>query len=353
MKFVTSSSADKGRAGHFDTRAGQVLTPTFMPVGTRGSIKSVPMQLIESMPIDVVLANTYHLHLKPGEKTVKSLGGLHEFMRRQGPILTDSGGFQVFSLANVRTITEEGVEFKNPENGDMVMIRPEDSMRIQVDLGADIIMAFDDLVGLEGEDALRTREAYDRTHRWLDRCIVEFDKLTKNMDEPPLLFGIAQGGLDRDLRLKSLERVQSTSVSGIAIGGLSVGESKEEMYEVLEYLEPQYDKYRPRYLMGVGDPPDLRFAYGHGIDMADCVIPTRNARHGSVWVSGDKQINLKSATHAEDSSVIEVGCGCYACSNGYSKGWLRHQFKVGDPVAGALCSLHNIYYLQQLAISYR
>ncbi len=352
---VNTRFGDSGRSGHFTTRAGLVQTPTFMPVGTRGAVKSIPMELVEAQDIDVVLANTYHLHLNPGEKVVAGLGGLHEFMRRRGPILTDSGGFQVFSLAHTRTITEEGVEFVDPRNGDKIFISPEKSMQIQLDLGADIIMAFDDLTGLDSADIGRTKEAYERTHRWLDRCVAEFKKLTANMsgDHRPLLFGIAQGGLDEELRVNSLRYVNDSGVDGVAVGGLSVGESKDDMYRILKLLAPHYDKDRPRYLMGVGDPPDLRVAYEHGIDMADCVIPTRNGRHGSVWVSGDKKLNLKNQEFETDSQVIEPGCGCYACRSGYTRGWLRHQFKIGEPLAGTLASLHNIYYLQQIAISYR
>lgn len=342
-----------GRSGTFYTRAGSILTPTFMPVGTRGAIKGVPMELVESTGVDIVLANTYHLHLQPGEKIVASLGGLHEFMRRQGPILTDSGGFQVFSLAHSRKITEEGVKFKDPKSGDEVMLTPEKSMQIQLELGADIIMAFDDLTGLNETDRKRTNEALERTHRWLDRCVAEFNKLTADMEKPPLLFGIAQGGLDENLRARSLEYVQSTDVSGVAIGGLSVGESKDEMYKILSLLSSLYDSSRPRYLMGVGDPPDLRFAFEHGIDMADCVMPTRNARHGSVWVTGDKVINLKNLEFADSSEVIDKNCSCYTCTSGYKRGWFRHQFKQNETLAGSLASIHNIHYLQQIAMSYR
>lgn len=342
-----------GRSGYFETRAGKVYTPIFMPVGTRGAVKSVSPEQLLTSGVEVVLANTYHLHLQPGEDVVKSLGGLHQFMQWTGPILTDSGGFQVFSLAHVRKITEEGVEFRDPKTGDKVFLTPEKSIQIQLALGADIIMAFDDLTGLDEHDRVRTDEAFQRTHRWLDRCVAEFKKLTQEMDNRPLLFGIAQGGLDKDLRKKSLKFVQETDVDGIAIGGLSVGESKTEMYSVLELLAPEYDSSRPRYLMGVGDPPDLRFAYEHGIDMTDCVIPTRNARHGSVWVKDDVKLSLKSAVHETVTDVIQPGCRCYACKQGFSRGWLRHQFKSAEPLAGTLASLHNIYYLQQIAKSYR
>lgn len=342
-----------GRSGYFDTRAGRVFTPVFMPVGTRGAVKSVTPEQLKDAGAEIILANTYHLHLQPGESVVGQLGGLHEFMQWPGPILTDSGGFQVFSLAHARTINEEGVTFKDPKSGDSIFLTPEKSMQIQIELGADIIMAFDDLTGLSDSDRGRTSEAFERTHRWLVRSINEFKKLTKDMPDRPLLFGIAQGGLDEGLRKKSLNFVQQTDVDGIAIGGLSVGETKSEMYKILELLAPLYDAHRPRYLMGVGDPPDLRFAYTHGIDMADCVIPTRNARHGSVWVENDARSNLKAAENEVATSAIQDGCACYTCTSGFSRGWLRHQFKSNEPLAGTLASIHNIYYLQQLAKSYR
>ncbi|MCA9348604.1 tRNA guanosine(34) transglycosylase Tgt [Candidatus Saccharibacteria bacterium] len=350
---VLKQNSRYGRSGYFETRVGRVYTPVFMPDGTRGAVKSVsPDQLLEA-GVEVVLANTYHLHLQPGESVIEELGGLHKFMNWPKPILTDSGGFQVFSLAHTRKITEEGVEFKDPKTGDKVFISPEKSVQIQLALGSDIVMAFDDLTGLSENDRARTNEAFDRTHRWLLRSIAEFNRLTKDIEKRPLLFGIAQGGLDEKLRLKSLKFVQETDVDGIAVGGLSVGESKTEMYKILELLAPHYDSGRPHFLMGVGDPPDLHFAYAHGIDMADCVLPTRNARHGSVWLSGDKKDNLKRLENESSKEVIDQACRCYTCRNGFQRGWFRHQFKQTEPLAGTLASIHNIHYLQQLAKSYR
>jgi queuine tRNA-ribosyltransferase len=219
-----------------------------------------------------------------------------------------------------------------------------------------MMVAFDDVVSLDAVGRERTLEAFERTHRWLERSIAEFDRLTKNLsdEEKPLLFGVVQGGLDKELRKKSLEIVQDSSVGGIAIGGLSVGESTEEMHEMLEYLAPLFDNSaRPRFLLGVGDPRDLRKAIECGIDMLDCVLPTRNARHGSVWISEDKRLNLKSEVHTHITDVIEPGCDCYACTRGFSRGFLRHQFKVGEPLAGTLASIHNIRYLQRICESYR
>lgn len=344
------------RTGKLKTRAGDVLTPTFMPDGTRGAVKSLTPDMVEQTGVQVVLANTFHLHLQPGEETVASLGGLHKFVNRQGPILTDSGGFQVFSLAKIRKITEEGVTFKDPSNGDMIFLSPEKSMQIQLKLGADMIVSFDDVTALDEKGRDRTLEAYERTHRWLERSLAEFKRLTKDMTEQerPLIFGVVQGGLDKGLRLKSLEIIQSSDVDGIAIGGLSVGETRQEMHEMLEFLAPHYDNSsRPRFLLGVGDPIDVRKGIECGIDMFDCVLPTRNARHGTVWVENDKKIHLTNEKYTADNSVIQEDCDCYACEQGFSKGFLRHQFKVGEPLAGTLASIHNIRYLERLCEQYR
>lgn len=350
--FVTEKKIGEfSRAGVLKVRGFEIATPTFMPDGTRGAVKSLTPEMVKGTGVGVVLANTYHLHLMPGEDVVASLGGLHEFTKQDLPMLTDSGGFQVFSLAHINKITEEGVTFKDPRTGDTVFLSPEISIQIQMKLGADMIVAFDDVVSLEQAARGRTLEAFERTHRWLERSIAEYERLTSGMkkDEKPLLFGVVQGGLDKNLRAKSLEIVQNSSVGGIAIGGLSVGESREEMHEMLEFLAPLYDDSpRPRFLLGVGDPADLRKAIECGIDMLDCVLPTRNARHGSVWTSGDKRINLKSEIHNLSTNVIDDICDCYTCKTGFSRGFLRHQFKVGEPLAGTLASIHNIRYLQRI-----
>lgn len=350
-------SSDGSRSAILNTRRMPVVTPTFMPDGTRGVVKSMTPEQVASTGTQVVLANTYHLHLQPGERIVRSLGGLHAFGKWQGPILTDSGGFQVFSLSKLRKITEEGVEFKHPVTGEMRMITPEKSIQIQFDLGADMIVAFDHLAGLgQGSNDKGVLEAFERTHRWLERCIAEYNRQTIGMtsEQKPILFGVVQGGLDKKLRQKSLHIVQSSSVGGIAIGGLSVGETKSEMYDILEFLADYYDdSARPRFLLGVGDPPDIRFAIEHGIDMLDCVLPTRNARHATVWVNGDKKIHLTNSQFVDDREVIDPGCDCYTCVSGYSKGFLRHQFKVKEPLAGTLCSIHNLRYLQKICESYR
>jgi queuine tRNA-ribosyltransferase len=327
-----------------------------MPVATRGAVKGLTPEEVAATGAEVLLSNTYHLHLAPGEKQVKKLGGLHAFDRWPGPILTDSGGFQVFSLAKIRKINEEGVIFKDPASGRETLITPEKSMKIQLDLGADIIMAFDDVTGLDpGKDKVREAEAVERTHRWLLRCIAEFNKLTKTTPKAkrPLLFGIVQGGLDKNLRQKSLEFVQSTEVDGIAVGGLSVGEPLKQMHAMLEYLAPLYDPAKAHYLMGVGEPVNMRFAIEHGIDMFDCVLPTRNGRHGSVWITGDKRLNLNNSGHVSDKGPIDKKCDCHTCRQGYSRAYLRHLFKMNDPLAGRLASIHNLRYLQRICEGYR
>jgi queuine tRNA-ribosyltransferase len=354
--FKEVSQAENGsRQGLLKTRRGSVLTPTFMPDGTRGVVKSLSAEQVKATGTDIILANTYHLHLQPGEQTVKSLGGLHAFGKWNGPILTDSGGFQVFSLAALRSVTEEGVTFKDPVTGDSHVLTPELSMQIQFALGSDMFVAFDHLTGLDKESIKDTQAAFERTHRWLERCVKEFRRLSQPLkpSERPLLFGVVQGGIDLELRRRSLELVQATEVDGIAIGGLSVGEPRADMQRVLAHLAPLYDPGRPHFLLGVGEPVDLRFAYEHGIDMADCVLPTRNARHATVWVADNKKIHLTNANYASDPTPIMAGCDCHTCVMGYSKGFLRHQFKVGEPLAGSLASIHNLRYLQRLSEEYR
>ncbi len=345
-----------GRSGVLKTRAGEVRTPTFMPDGTRGAVKSLTPQQVIDTGVEVVLSNTYHLHLAPGEAVVKKLGGLHAFANRKGPMLTDSGGFQVFSLGSHVKVTEEGVHFSDPKNGDKHFISPEKSMQIQLDLGADMIVAFDHLIGLdESVTDEMVKQAFDRTHRWLERCIVEFKRLTKDISksERPLLFGVLQGGLDLELRKQSLEIIQNSEVDGIAIGGLSVGETREEMETVLKALAPHYREDKPRFLLGVGTPEDLKIAVENGIDMLDCVLPTRNARHATVWGKGSEKIHLTNEKFAEDKSVIDETCDCYTCAEGFSRGFLRHQFKVGEPLAGTLASIHNLRHMTRLCEGYR
>lgn len=342
-----------GRTGVLHTRAGDVLTPTFMPDGTRGAVKGLTPQQVMDTGVDIVLANTYHLHLNPGEEAIKQLGGLHLFANRSGPMLTDSGGFQVFSLGEHVKITEDGVHFKDPKTGDKRFISPEKSIQIQLDLGADMIVAFDHLIGLGAETPEQVKDAFDRTHRWLERCIVEFKRLTSDMTDRPLLFGVVQGGLDIELRKQSLDIVQNSDVDGIAIGGLSVGETREEMRDILEALAPLYRADKPRFLLGVGTPEDLKIAVENGIDMLDCVLPTRNARHSSVWGAVSKRMTLTNEQYKLDAGVIDEQCDCYTCASGFSRAFLRHQFKSGDPIAGTLASMHNLRHMMRLCESYR
>ena len=356
MFHYSQHSGKSTRSGVLNVRGFEIKTPTFMPDGTRGAVKSLTPEIVKSTGVGVVLANTYHLHLQPGEDVVANLGGLHEFTRQELPILTDSGGFQVFSLAHINKITEDGVYFKDPRTGDKIFLSPEKSIQIQIKMGADMIVAFDDVVALDKVGRKRTLEAFERTHRWLERSIAEYQRLTKDMPEAqkPLIFGVVQGGLDKKLRAKSLEIVQNSSVGGIAIGGLSVGETREEMHDMLEFLAPLYDdSVRPRFLLGVGDPRDLRKAIECGIDMLDCVIPTRNGRHGTVWTTGDKRVNLTNEIYKNSKDIIDDICDCLACKGGYSRGFLRHQFKVGEPLAGTLASIHNIRYLQRICEEYQ
>ena len=333
-----------------------------MPDATRGAVKSLVPEQVYATGVQIVLNNTYHLHLQPGEKIVSEMGGVHGFGKWTGPILTDSGGFQVFSLGRHTKVTEEGVMFKHPVTGEKRMITPEKSMQIQFELGSDMFVAFDHLIGLDDPTPAKTLDAFERTHRWLDRCIVEFNRLcaARPRKDKPLLFGVVQGGLDFELRKKSLELVMASGVDGIAIGGLSVGETREEMHGMLEYLAPLYgDDPRPRFLLGVGDPADVRKAIECGIDMLDCVLPTRNARHATVWIKGesselpDNKVHLTNAKYIDDPLPIDPSCDCYACASGYSRAFIRHQFKVGEPLAGSLASIHNLRYLTRICEKYR
>jgi queuine tRNA-ribosyltransferase len=336
------------RRGVLTTSHGQVDTPVFMPVGTLGAVKGITPEELHRSGVQIMLSNTYHLHLKPGEEVVSEAGGLAAFNAWRGPTLTDSGGYQVFSLSRARKITEEGVEFRVASNGQKVLLTPEKSIQIQFQLGADIIMAFDDVVGLSAEDRPREKEAMERTNRWLARCIEEYNRQAADVENPPALFGIVQGGLDKKLRAESLDFVQSQPVAGIAIGGLSVGETRPEMYDMLDFLAPLYDPGRPHYLMGVGTPSDVAYGIRRGIDMFDCVLPTRNARHGQAWTTDGKCINLRSGVYKNDMGPISQGCDCTTCSSGYSRAFLRHLFVSGEVLAGRLVGIHNIRHLVRL-----
>ncbi len=352
MFFQVEGRLNNARKGKITIGSISVNTPIFMPVGTRASVKGLTSEQVEATGATMILGNTYHLHLNPGERIIMNSGGLHAFTGWNKLTLTDSGGFQVFSLGKIREITEEGVEFTNPQSGRRIFMSPEDSIRIQHDIGADVIMAFDDVVDLAKEKD-RQQDAMERTHQWLVRSVAEHKWLSRNKTKSPKLFGIIQGGLDKKLRKLSLNFVQDQDVDGIAVGGLSVGEPRKEMYDMLKFLQPLYDPERPHYLMGVGHPVDMRFAIEHGIDMFDCVLPTRNARHGTVWINGDEQINLKSAKFKDSSEPVDKGCDCYTCTSGYKRSYIRHLLKVGETLGGTLLSIHNLRYVQRICEEYQ
>ncbi len=327
------------RIGRLTTPHGVIETPVFMPVGTMASVKSLSPEEVKACGAQIILGNTYHLYLRPGSDIIERAGGLHKFMNWDKPILTDSGGFQIFSLSAMRKITDEGATFNSFLDGSKHFISPEKSMDIQRQLGSDIVMAFDECTAA-GTDYNRSREALERTLRWLDRCS-KYDFGGKQM-----LFPIVQGNMFADLRLESLERTLPYAKCGIAIGGLSVGEPKPIMYEMLEALQPHYPKNMPRYLMGVGSADCIVEGVVRGIDMFDCVLPTRIARNGTAMTfNGD--ITIRNAKYKEDFSPVEEGCDCYCCRN-YSRAYIRHLINTDEIFGGRLLSIHNIRFLTRL-----
>lgn len=322
------------RAGVFHTPHGIVETPRFMPVGTLATVKGIIPQQLEAAQAQMILANTYHLHLQPGEDIVADAGGLHQFMAWDKPILTDSGGFQVFSLSEMRSITETGVTFKSPRDGRMIEITPEKSIQIQNALGADVIMAFD-----ECPPADATKEAVqaatERSYRWLKRCMVEHQK-----QEQQALFGIVQGGIHLDLRRLAVEQLAELDLPGYAIGGVSVGEDPQLINATVKYTAPLLPANKPRYLMGVGTYREMAQAIASGIDLFDCVIPTRFGRHGTALVQG-KRINIKNAQYKRDYRPLDETCSCYACSN-FSRAYLNHMVRSQEMLGYIMLSLHNV-----------
>lgn len=338
-KFTIAAKDGKARAAVLETAHGPIQTPVFMAVGTRATVKTMTPHELKDSGCQVVLGNTYHLHLRPGEDVVKKMGGLHKFMNWHGPILTDSGGFQVFSLAKLRKINEEGVEFQSHIDGSRLFISPEKSMEIQMDLGADIIMAFDECPPFPCEKE-KLIESMDLTIRWLKRC-------QQRMDRPESsLFGIVQGGLDYDLRMQSMEKTLTVDLPGYAFGGFSVGEPMFMMHELIALLGHQLPEAKPRYLMGVGTPLDLVLAVDAGIDMFDCVLPTRVARNGTLFTSQGK-ISIKRVEFKEDPSPLDPECDCYTCQN-FSKSYLRHLYMTGEFLGSRLNTLHNLHYYFKL-----
>lgn len=326
----------------FHTAHGAVETPCFMPVGTKATVKAMDPRDLREAGAQMILANTFHLHLRPGEETIEELGGLHGFMRYDGPILTDSGGFQVFSLADLRRIDERGVAFRSPIDGAAVELTPERSMEIQRALGPDVCMAFDECPNAQMEgDALR--RSTELTLRWLERCF------SVSLKPHQTLFPIVQGGMDADLREWSAARTVELApdARGFAIGGLSVGESRDVTYRMLEASVAALPADRPRYFMGLGTPRDLVEAVDRGVDLFDCVLPTRNARNERVFhPQGD--LNLRNAAHARDPRPIQEECDCFACAGGFSRGYLHHLHKQGEMLGPILATRHNVRYLLRL-----
>lgn len=336
-ELIKTDSRTKARRGRVTTPHGTIETPVFMPVGTAATVKAMRPEEVKELGAEIILSNTYHLYLRPGHDVVKEAGGLHKFMNWDKPILTDSGGFQVFSLGAMRKIREEGVEFRSHIDGSKHMISPEKSMEIQNALGSDIIMAFDECAPYPA-DRKYVKDSLERTTRWLKRC----KEYHKNIDKQSL-FGIMQGGMYPDLRKLSAEQIVELDLPGYAIGGLSVGEPKPLMNEVLDECVDYLPKDKPRYLMGVGSPDCLFEGVERGIDMFDCVHPTRIARHGMAMTSHGR-VNIKNAKYERDFSPLDPECDCYTCRN-YSKAYLRHLFKSDEMLSSMLMTNHNLHFL--------
>jgi queuine tRNA-ribosyltransferase len=337
------------RAGIFATPHGELRTPAFMPVGTAGTVKGLIPEEVRALGAGMVLANTYHLYLRPGHELVRQLGGLHAFMRWDGPILTDSGGYQVFSLAEIREVRDDGVLFKSHIDGSQHSFTPESVMEVQRTMGADVIMAFDECPP-GGSDHAHAREANERTLKWLVRCRDRFTELEgEQAGGAQALFPVLQGNVFDDLRREHAHQVQGVDEwIGYGIGGLSVGEAKKDMRRVLELLHEELPADRPRYLMGVGYPDDLLEAVARGCDLFDCVAPPRNARHGTAWTSTEGQVNLKATRFREDTRPVDPGCDCYTCGY-YDRAYLRHLVVSTEWLAVRLLSIHNLRFLVRLA----
>jgi queuine tRNA-ribosyltransferase len=378
------------RIGKLHTMHGTVNTPFFLPIATKGAVKNLCPEELREIGAEIILGNTYHLWLRPGEKLIKKSGGLQKFMNWNGPMLTDSGGYQVFSLAGRRdnrskvVLSEKGAEFRDPIDGKKYFMTPEKSIEIQLALGSDIIMVLDECPPYPCEREY-AKKSLERTTRWAARCKKYFTSRISNFQFPiskkipnsksknskkikidnmvrrPLLFGIIQGSIYKDLRQESARQLLELNFDGYAIGGVAVGEPREKMREILEWVLPMMPEGKPRYLMGLGRPEELVFAVNHGIDMFDCVIPTRNARHGSLFVWKDKKknisrnnfyktINITNEKFKKDFSPVDKNCNCYTCQN-YTRAYLRHLFSVGEPLAGRLASIHNLkFYLDLMKI---
>ncbi len=341
MQFNLLSQDGAARRGRLTFARGTVETPAFMPVGTYGTVKAMTPEDLEAVGAEIVLGNTFHLFLRPGLKVIEAHAGLHRFMHWRRPILTDSGGFQVWSLAEMRKITEEGAHFRSPVDGAAVFLSPEESMRIQRTLAADVAMSFDECTPYPAT-LTEARASMELSMRWARRGFDEYYR-----SEPPgTLFGIVQGGIHPALRLESLEALEQIGFAGLAVGGLAVGESEAERESILSALLPHMPSPKPRYLMGVGRPQDIIEAVRRGIDMFDCVMPTRHARNAHLFTRGGV-INIRNAAHTEATGPIEEGCACYTCLN-YSRSYLRHLDKCGEILGSHLNTVHNLFFYQRL-----
>jgi queuine tRNA-ribosyltransferase len=338
FEFNITARANRARSGRFTTPHGDLLTPVFAPVGTQATVKTLTPEHLKSINASLVLSNTYHLYLRPGDELVREMGGLHEFMQWPRPMLTDSGGFQVFSLSKTRQVDDDGVTFKSHIDGSTHRFTPEKSIAIQENLGADIIMAFDECS--DPNDHEYTRLAMDRTHRWAERSV----KASRRTDQA--VFGIVQGGVNPSMRAESARFIRDLGTPGIAIGGLSVGETKEEMHAMLDVVTPLLPDNKPRYLMGVGTPEDLINAVARGVDIFDCVLPTRLARHHSAFAP-EGRLNLMNASFARDQRPIDETCDCYTCRT-FTRAYLRHLIIARELLAGTLISIHNLRALIRL-----
>lgn len=345
FSFTLNATNGRARTGVIDTPRGQIRTPAFMPVGTAATVKAMLPESVAATGADILLGNTYHLMLRPGAERIAKLGGLHKFMNWDKPILTDSGGFQVMSLADLRKLTEDGVTFASHVDGSRHFLSPETSMEIQRLLGSDIVMAFDECPALPATEE-RQAEAMRLSMRWAQRSRDAFG------DRPGhALFGIMQGGVLRHLREESAEALRGIGFDGYAIGGLAVGEGQEAMFDVLDYAPDLLPADKPRYLMGVGKPDDIVGAVQRGVDMMDCVLPSRSGRTGQAWTRRG-QVNIKNARHADDPRPLDADCTCPAC-RGYSRAYLHHVFRAGEMISGMLLTWHNLHYYQELMAGLR
>ncbi len=339
MKFELLNTCGKARRGRMIFERGVVETPAFMPVGTAGTVKGMTPEEVKATGAHICLGNTFHLMLRPGTQIIKQHGDLHDFMNWDKPILTDSGGFQVFSLGDLRKITEEGVTFRSPINGEKILLTPEKSMEVQRDLGSDIVMIFDECTPYPATQA-EARSSMELSLRWAERS------KQAHGDNPSALFGIIQGGMYEELRTISLDGLIKIGFDGYAIGGLSVGEPKEDMMRVLDHIAPQMPEDKPRYLMGVGKPEDLVEAVRRGVDMFDCVMPTRNARNGHLFVSTGV-VKIRNAVHRTDTGPLDPECDCYTCQN-YSRAYLHHLDRSNEMLGGRLNTIHNLHFYQKV-----